>query len=79
MKRKIERRRGQGMTEYIIIVGLLAILLVGAVGKFKDALENSYNKAAGVVERDVAGRIDEGPGAAPAAATTAAAGATDPN
>ena len=41
------RRRGQGMTEYIIIVGLIAILLIGTVTKFKDTLGGAFN-AAGV-------------------------------
>ncbi len=33
---RTNRRRGQGMTEYIIIVGLIAILMVAAVTKFKE-------------------------------------------
>ena len=32
------RRQGQGMTEYIIIVGLIAILLVAVVIRFKEQL-----------------------------------------
>lgn len=36
--RKLIRRR-QGMTEYIVIVGLVALLLIAAVTKFKDTIE----------------------------------------
>jgi Flp pilus assembly pilin Flp len=39
------RRRGQGMTEYIVIVGLIALVLVGAIGKFKDALGTAFGNA----------------------------------
>jgi len=42
--KNLKRRRGQGMTEYIIIVGLIAILLIGAVGLFKDALKGAFDK-----------------------------------
>lgn len=41
-----QTRRGQGMTEYIIIVGLIGILLVAAVMNFKDALNNAFDKGA---------------------------------
>ncbi|MCA8921607.1 MAG: Flp family type IVb pilin [Planctomycetes bacterium] len=43
--RKLRRRRGQGMTEYIIIVGLIAIVLIAAVRQFQGALTNTYSKA----------------------------------
>jgi Flp pilus assembly pilin Flp len=42
-KKSLRRRRGQGMTEYIIIVGLIAIVMVPAVGKFKTALAGSFD------------------------------------
>ncbi len=38
--RSLERRRqGQGMTEYIILVGLIAVLLTVVVTRFKDAIQ----------------------------------------
>ena len=43
--RDLRRKRGQGMTEYIIIVGLIAILLITAVEAFKNQLEKTYSKA----------------------------------
>lgn len=85
MKRSIKRRKGQGLTEYVVIVGLIAILLIGAVTKFKDALQNSYDKASAKIESDIAAKIDggsggaDGPPAAAAAATGAAGGAVDGN
>lgn len=33
-------QRGQGMTEYIIIVGVIAIAAIGAFGYFGDAVEH---------------------------------------
>ena len=57
--RNLRRRRGQGMTEYIVLVGLIAILLIAAVTKFKSALENSYNKASDRINNDVAGKIEK--------------------
>ncbi|MEZ6184687.1 MAG: Flp family type IVb pilin [Planctomycetota bacterium] len=42
--RRRRRRRGQGMTEYIIIVGLIAIVLIAAVRQFQGALTATYSK-----------------------------------
>ncbi|MEZ6188926.1 MAG: Flp family type IVb pilin [Planctomycetota bacterium] len=53
------RRRGQGMTEYIIIVGLIAIVLIAAVRKFQGALNNTYNKATTELE-GIQDEIDAG-------------------
>ena len=38
LKGRIKRQRGQGMTEYIIIVGLVGILLAGTVWTFKEQI-----------------------------------------
>jgi Flp pilus assembly pilin Flp len=54
------RRQGQGMTEYIIIVGLIAILLVGAVTKFKDALGNAFGAATTKIDNDITAKINGG-------------------
>jgi len=54
------RRRGQGMTEYIIIVGLIAILLVGAVTNFKDALKNAFTKSTNAIDSKITSQIDAG-------------------
>ena len=44
-KLSARRRRGQGMTEYIIIVGLIAIVLIAAVKQFSAALTTTYGQA----------------------------------
>jgi Flp pilus assembly pilin Flp len=44
------RRRGQGMTEYIILVGLIGILLVAAVTRFKEQLRVTIEGSAGLLE-----------------------------
>ena len=36
---RIRRRRGQGMTEYILLVGLIAILLVAVVSRFREQID----------------------------------------
>ncbi len=37
--RSLKRRQGQGMTEYIILVGLIAILLITVVTQFKTSIQ----------------------------------------
>ena len=48
-----KRRRGQGMTEYIIIVGLIAILMVAAVMNFKNALNNAFIKGSSKIQSQI--------------------------
>jgi Flp pilus assembly pilin Flp len=55
--RNLRRRRGQGMTEYIIIVGLIAILLITAVEAFKGKLEETYNKSTKAIDDHVTKNI----------------------
>ena len=55
--RNLRRRRGQGMTEYIIIVGLIAILLISAVEAFKSKLEDTYNKSTKAIDDHVTKNI----------------------
>lgn len=55
--RNLRRRRGQGMTEYIIIVGLIAILLIGAVEAFKDKLNETYTKSTKAIDDHVTKKI----------------------
>ncbi|MBX3469951.1 MAG: hypothetical protein KF878_24000 [Planctomycetes bacterium] len=50
------------MTEYIIIVGLIAILLVGAVNKFKTALEGAFDAGTKEINEKVTGAISGGGG-----------------
>ena len=55
--RNLRRRRGQGMTGYIIIVGLIAILLIGAVEAFKDKLNETYTKSTKAIDDHVTKKI----------------------
>ncbi len=52
------KRRGQGMTEYIIIVGLIAILLIAAVKAFRNTLARTYNTANDRVKTQVTDQIN---------------------
>jgi Flp pilus assembly pilin Flp len=52
-----KRRRGQGMTEYIIIVGLIAILMVAAVMNFKNALNNAFSKGANKIQTQITNQM----------------------
>jgi len=53
--RKILRRqkRAQGMTEYIIIVGLIAIVLIAAVKAFSGQVNAGFDSAKGQIEKEV--------------------------
>jgi len=44
------RYRGQGMTEYIIIVGLVAVLLMVAVGNYRFAVDEAIQGTDGAVQ-----------------------------
>lgn len=50
------------MTEYIIIVGLIAILLVGAVNKFKTALEGAFDAGSKEIDEKITRAISGGGG-----------------
>ena len=55
--RNLRRLRAPGMTEYSSFVGLIAILLVGAITKFKVALENTYNASTNSITANVTSQI----------------------
>jgi len=58
IRRLQRRRRGQGMTEYIVLVGLIAILLIAAVTQFKNALGNAFNNAATKIDNSITTQIN---------------------
>ena len=66
MKRIFNKRtkRSQGMTEYIIIVGLIAIFVIAAVKIFGGTVNEGFTKSEGKLKTDVIGAINGG-GAAP--------------
>jgi Flp pilus assembly pilin Flp len=45
------RTRGQGMTEYILIVGLIAILLVGAVVGLRRSMGSAFGAMTSSIEQ----------------------------
>jgi Flp pilus assembly pilin Flp len=59
--RKGGRRLGQGMTEYVIVVGLIAIVMIGALKGLQAVLQRTYGKVADKLD-DVATDIEVGGG-----------------
>ena len=55
-------KRAQGMTEYIIIVGLVAIFVIGAVKLFGEQVNLGFAKSNKKITDNVIGQIStEGP------------------
>jgi Flp pilus assembly pilin Flp len=46
MKKQLRKARGQGMTEYIIIVALIAIAAIGVITLFGDNLRRLFGASA---------------------------------
>ena len=51
--RRNGKQRGQGMTEYIIIVGLIAIFLIAAVKAFGTTLNSVWTKSEEKIQSEV--------------------------
>jgi pilus assembly protein Flp/PilA len=53
----LKGKKGQGMTEYILIIALIAVLVIGAVklfgGKVKKGFADSANKVGNAVDEGV--------------------------
>jgi len=49
LKVRLASKKGQGMVEYGLIIGLIAILVIGAVALFKDQLVILFNNITGVI------------------------------
>ena len=62
MRKLLRKRmkRSQGMTEYIIIVGLIAIFVIVAVQKFGGTVNEGFEKSEGKLQKDVIGAINGG-------------------
>ena len=57
-QRRNSKQSGQGMTEYIIIVGLIAIFLITAVKEFGTELNKTYEKSKTKIADHVTTAID---------------------
>jgi Flp pilus assembly pilin Flp len=57
---KLRNRRAQGMTEYIIIVGLIAILLIAAVKAFKGSVQGAFDAGTQKIQSEVTNPINSG-------------------
>lgn len=67
-----KKQRGQGMTEYIIIVALIAIAAIGIFGKFGDVVSNQMAAAANeLAGQDATTEVEAAGDSADAAATQA--------
>lgn len=70
--RILKRQRGQGMTEYIIIVALIAVAAIGVYSYFGSAVRNQTAALANeVAGKDSATQITAAGTAATSAATSA--------
>lgn len=68
-KSSFARQRGQGMSEYIIIVALIAVAAIGVVGFMGDTITNQM----ATISQEIAGNDGSASQAAAAAAATAGA------
>ncbi len=77
LKRRLKNESGQGMTEYIIIVALIAVAAIATMSFFGGTIKTKFARIAGNIagggsgasDTDVQGQAD---GAATQAATSAA-------
>lgn len=49
MKRLIVEEQGQGMTEYGLVLGLIAVAVVGALALLRDEIVEMYNNVVQIV------------------------------
>jgi len=58
MRVRRNRRRGQGMTEYIIIVALIAIAAIGVITIFGDNIRDLFAGATNALAGETAVKVD---------------------
>ena len=59
-RRQQPRRRGQGMTEYIIIVGLIAVALITAVNQYSFRVDEAIQGTTNAMDTRVTGQMGGG-------------------
>jgi len=57
---KLSRSRGQGMTEYILIIALIAILVIAGVKLFGGKIKSAFSNSGNAVEQQVNTGIQQG-------------------
>ncbi len=55
MKKLLSGKRGQGMTEYILIVALIAIVVIAGVRLFGGKVNEGFERAADQIEENTGG------------------------
>ncbi|MBN2753303.1 MAG: hypothetical protein JXR81_00415 [Candidatus Goldbacteria bacterium] len=60
MKKLIGSNKGQGMTEYILIIALIALFVIGGVKFFGKKVKAGFNDAADQIESSVNEGIEKG-------------------
>jgi len=56
----LKNQKGQGLVEYILIVALIALLVLGAVKFFGKKTRKGYEEAAKTIDTQVQSSITEG-------------------
>ena len=85
MKRRSRRQLGAGMTEYIILVGLVGLLLIPVVGIFKNQIEitlvggDSNAGMAGGIDNNITNEIENMDEEAPPAPPNNGGGGLEPS
>ncbi|NLP07312.1 MAG: Flp family type IVb pilin [Clostridiaceae bacterium] len=49
MKARISNRKGQGMVEYGLIIGIIAVILIAALTVLRDPLETLFDNIASII------------------------------
>lgn len=55
MKHVLKKRKGQGMTEYILIIALIAIVVIAGVRLFGSKVDKGFKDAASKIEENTSG------------------------
>ncbi len=59
MKKVLRGRRAQGLVEYILIIALIAILVIGGLKLFGGNVKKSFKDAADTINSEVQDSIDK--------------------
>jgi Flp pilus assembly pilin Flp len=68
-----QKQSGQGMTEYILIVALIAVAVIGAVRIFGTSVSTGFSNATGQISGNTSASAANGGGAAGAVGSAAGA------